>query len=75
MMMILIEQRELDQWRKENRSLQLELRHEESLTAQVSFQTNLNTPLSIQTYADFSSPAHCCCSMLMVASTVKTTKP
>lgn len=27
-------QRELDQWRKENRSLQLELRHEESLTAQ-----------------------------------------
>ena len=28
-------QRELDQWRKENRELQLELRHEESLTAQV----------------------------------------
>jgi len=27
-------QRELDQWRKENRELQLELRHEESLTAQ-----------------------------------------
>ena len=32
--MIFIDQRELDQWRKENRSLQLELRHEESLTAQ-----------------------------------------
>ena len=37
--MIFIDQRELDQWRKENRSLQLELRHEESLTAQAH---NLN---------------------------------
>ena len=31
-------QRELEQWRKENRTLQLELRHEESLTAQVGEQ-------------------------------------
>ena len=40
-LMILIHQRELDQWRKENRSLQLELRHEESLTAQVNCHFSL----------------------------------
>ena len=41
-MMVLIYQRELDQWRKENRSLQLELRHEESLTAQVIYHIYLH---------------------------------
>ena len=40
-LMSLIHQRELDQWRKENRSLQLELRHEESLTAQVNCHFSL----------------------------------
>ena len=31
---IKIFQRELDQWRKENKTLQLELKHEESMTTQ-----------------------------------------
>ena len=44
-LMSLIHQRELDQWRKENRSLQLELRHEESLTAQVNCHCSLRVLL------------------------------
>ena len=48
-MMIPNEQRELDQWRKENRSLQLELRHEENLTAQVTmFNVHIDTGALVQ---------------------------
>ena len=65
-MMILIGQRELDQWRKENRSLQLELRHEESLTAQVNTAIGANLCYGLFLLLLLF--------MLMVALTAKTTK-